>query len=51
MVAAGIVLVLFIWNERRSDHPIIEPSLFSHRGYVAGLIFLGTFFLSMVGVG
>lgn len=51
MAGAAVVLAIFIWSERRSDHPIIEPSLFGHRGFVAGLVFLGTFFLSMVGVG
>jgi len=51
MAAALIVFALFAWSERRSDHPIIEPSLFTHRGFVAGLLFLGAFFLAMVGLG
>jgi EmrB/QacA subfamily drug resistance transporter len=51
MAAALVVFAIFAWSERRSDHPIIEPSLFGHRGFVAGLIFLGTFFVSMVGLG
>ena len=51
IVAALAVFVLFAWSERRSDHPIIEPGLFGHRGFVAGLVFLGTFFVSMVGLG
>lgn len=51
VIAALVVFAIFIWNERRSAHPIIEPTLFSHRGFVAGLVFLGTFFISMVGLG
>ena len=51
IVAALAVFVVFVWSERRSDHPIIEPALFRHRGFVAGLLFLGTFFLAMVGLG
>jgi EmrB/QacA subfamily drug resistance transporter len=49
MAGAGVVFALFVRNERRSADPIIEPSLFSHRGFVAGLVFLGTFFVAMSG--
>ena len=43
-VVAGAVAVfaVFVWSERRSDHPIIEPSLFTHRGFVAGQVFLNS---------
>lgn len=51
IVASFVVFAIFAWSERRTDHPVIEPSLFNHRGFVAGLIFLGTFFVSMVGFG
>jgi EmrB/QacA subfamily drug resistance transporter len=51
VVAALAVFVVFGWSERRSDHPVIEPGLFGHRGFVAGIVFLGTFFVSMVGLG
>ena len=51
IVGSLAVFVIFVWSEQRSDHPIIEPSLFKHRGFVGGLLFLGTFFLSMVGLG
>lgn len=51
MAGAVVVFGIFAWNERRSDHPVIEPSLFRHRSFVAGLVFLGTFFVSMVGLG
>ncbi|MEP9364434.1 MFS transporter [Nocardioides sp. CN2-186] len=50
MAAAAVVFALFVWNERRSTHPVIEPSLFKHRGYVAGVLFIGVFFVSMNGV-
>lgn len=50
VLAVSVVLIgAFVWNERRTDHPLIAPSLFSHRGFVAGLVFLSTFFISMVG--
>nr|AIA14412.1 drug resistance MFS transporter, drug:H+ antiporter-2 (14 Spanner) (DHA2) family [uncultured bacterium] len=50
MIAAALVLfVVFARHERRSAHPVIEPSLFGHRGYVAGLFFLGVFFVAMTG--
>ena len=51
IVASFVVFAIFAWSERRTDHPVIEPSLFGHRGFVAGLIFLGSFFVSMVGFG
>jgi EmrB/QacA subfamily drug resistance transporter len=41
---------LFVVSERRSAHPVVEPSLFGHRGFVAGLVFLGTFFVAMSGM-
>jgi len=50
MGAAAVVFALFVWNERRSSHPVIEPTLFRHRGYVAGVLFIGVFFVSMNGV-
>jgi len=51
MGGALVVFGIFAWSERRSAHPVIEPSLFRHRSFVAGLVFLGTFFVSMVGLG
>ena len=50
MIAASIVLfVVFARHERRSSFPVLEPSLFTHRGFVAGLVFLGLFFVAMAG--
>nr|AIA13712.1 drug resistance MFS transporter, drug:H+ antiporter-2 (14 Spanner) (DHA2) family [uncultured bacterium] len=50
MIAASVVLfVVFARHERRSSFPVLEPSLFKHRGFVAGLVFLGLFFVAMTG--
>jgi len=51
MAASAVVFVAFVFNERRSDHPVIEPTLFDNRGFVAGTLFLATFMTSMVGFG
>ena len=37
-------------SERRSAHPVIERSLFRNRGFVAGVVFLASFFVAMNGV-
>ncbi|MBZ5737060.1 DHA2 family efflux MFS transporter permease subunit [Nocardioides mangrovi] len=50
MAGAAVVFALFVVSERRSSHPVVEPSLFRHRGYVAGVLFIGVFFVSMNGV-
>jgi EmrB/QacA subfamily drug resistance transporter len=50
MVVAAGVFALFVRNERHSEHPVIEPSLFRHRGFVAGVLFLTTFFVAMTGL-
>jgi MFS family permease len=39
----------FVVSERRSTHPVIEPTLFGHGQFVMGLVFLGTFFTAMSG--
>ncbi len=50
LMGASVVLFgLFVMNERRSANPVIEPSLFKHRGYVAGLLLLLTFFAGLAG--
>lgn len=49
MAAAVVVFAGFVLRERTSSHPVIEPSLFTHRGFVGGLAFLGTFFTAMIG--
>ena len=37
------------WSERRTSHPVVERSLMSNRSFLAGLVFLGTFFTAMSG--
>jgi EmrB/QacA subfamily drug resistance transporter len=49
MAAAAVVFAGFVIREWTSRHPVIEPSLFTHRGFVGGLAFLGTFFTAMIG--
>lgn len=50
MLTASVpVFALFGWRERRSGNPVIDPSLFRSRGYVAGLGVISTFFLAMSG--
>ncbi len=49
MAASAVVFALFVRNERRSPDPVIEPTLFRHRGFVAGTAFLGSFFVAMSG--
>jgi EmrB/QacA subfamily drug resistance transporter len=51
MALALVLFAVFARNERRTAHPVIAPSLFRNRGFVAGLVFLGTFFVAMVGLG
>jgi EmrB/QacA subfamily drug resistance transporter len=49
IVASVPAFALFGWRERRSGNPVIDPSLFRSRGYVAGLGVITTFFLGMSG--
>jgi EmrB/QacA subfamily drug resistance transporter len=50
MAASGLVFSGFVVSERRSRHPVIERSLFRNRGFVAGVVFLASFFVAMNGV-
>src|SRR3954454_9796137 len=50
MAASAVVFTGFVLRERRSAYPLIERSLFRNRGFVGGLVFLGTFFVAMNGV-
>ena len=50
MAASGLVFAGFVLSERRSAHPVIERSLFRNRGFVAGVVFLASFFVAMNGV-
>jgi len=50
MLAASVVLwAAFALSERRTEHPVIERSLMSNKAFLAGLVFLGTFFTAMSG--
>jgi EmrB/QacA subfamily drug resistance transporter len=50
MLGASVLLWAgFVVSERRSKHPVIERSLFSHPAFIGGLVFLGTFFTAMTG--
>jgi EmrB/QacA subfamily drug resistance transporter len=49
LAGSAVFLGAFVVSERRSTHPVIEPSLFGHRQFVGGLVFLGTFFTAMAG--
>jgi EmrB/QacA subfamily drug resistance transporter len=50
MLAGSVVFfAAFALSERRSTHPVIEPTLFQHGQFVMGLVFLGTFFTAMAG--
>src|ERR1700730_9558660 len=44
MAAAVIMLALFVVSERRSQHPVITPSLFRKRSFVAGLLIVAGFY-------
>ncbi|WP_328454024.1 DHA2 family efflux MFS transporter permease subunit [Amycolatopsis sp. NBC_00438] len=49
LAAAIVTLGLFVVSERRSAHPVITPSLFRSRSFVAGLAIVGAFFASLTG--
>jgi EmrB/QacA subfamily drug resistance transporter len=49
LAGSAVFLGAFVVSERRSSHPVIEPSLFGHPQFVYGLVFLGTFFTAMSG--
>ena len=43
------MFALFVWSERRSAHPVIEPSLFQKRSFVVGLVVIAAFFTALTG--
>jgi EmrB/QacA subfamily drug resistance transporter len=49
MAGSAIALALFVVSERRSRHPVIAPSLFRKRSFVAGLAIVGAFFAALSG--
>jgi len=50
MAASALLFAAFVVSERRSAHPVVERSLFRNRGFVAGVVFLASFFVAMNGV-
>jgi EmrB/QacA subfamily drug resistance transporter len=46
---SAVLWAAFALSERRTHHPVIERSLLSNRSFLAGLVFLGTFFTAMSG--
>ncbi len=46
---AAVAFLAFAWSERRSAHPVIEPTLFQRRGFVAGLVVVSGFFAALTG--
>jgi EmrB/QacA subfamily drug resistance transporter len=44
MAAAVILFALFVVSERRSQHPVIAPTLFRKRSFVVGLLIVAGFF-------
>ena len=49
MIGSLGVFALFVWSERRSAHPVIEPSLFQKRSFVVGLVVIAAFFTALTG--
>jgi EmrB/QacA subfamily drug resistance transporter len=49
MAGSIVALALFVVSERRSRHPVITPSLFGKRSFVAGLAVVGAFFAALTG--
>ena len=49
MAGSTVALALFVLSERRSSHPVITPSLFRKRAFVAGLAIVGAFFAALSG--
>ncbi len=49
LAGSAVFFVAFALSEKRSAHPVIEPTLFTHASFVGGLVFLGTFFTAMAG--
>jgi MFS family permease len=50
IVAGLLVLVLFVWLERRSEHKSFDVTLFAHRGFTISLVAVSLTFFAMSGV-
>ncbi|MGV1008544.1 MAG: DHA2 family efflux MFS transporter permease subunit [Dermatophilaceae bacterium] len=49
LALAAVVFALFVWRERSSTDPVIEPSLMGHRGFRGGILVIAGVFLSLTG--
>lgn len=50
-IVAGLVVIgVFIWLERRSDHPSFDVSLFANRGYAVSLAAVSLAFFALSGI-
>jgi len=50
-ISLGLVLAAaFVWWELRTDHPLLDPRLFRHRGFATGSASMLVLFLAMFGV-
>ncbi|MFM8897027.1 MAG: MFS transporter, partial [Actinomycetales bacterium] len=50
-IVAGLVVIgIFIWLERRSDHPSFDVSLFANRGYAVSLAAVSLAFFALSGI-
>ncbi|RJL23922.1 MFS transporter [Bailinhaonella thermotolerans] len=47
--AGAVVLAAFGWQQARTRRPLLERSLFTNRGFVAGLVFGALFFGTVTG--
>ncbi|MGY6023542.1 DHA2 family efflux MFS transporter permease subunit [Streptomyces spinosirectus] len=47
MAAAVVLLALFVVSQRRSEHPVITPTLFRKRSFVVGLVIVAGFYASL----
>ncbi len=46
---SAVAFIAFARSERRSKHPVIEPTLFANPRFISGIVFLGAFFVAMTG--
>ncbi|HEX2895180.1 MAG TPA: MFS transporter, partial [Marmoricola sp.] len=49
LAASALLWAAFAMSERRAAHPVIERSVMANKAFLAGLVFLGTFFTAMSG--
>ncbi|MBU6277866.1 MAG: MFS transporter [Actinomycetales bacterium] len=50
IIGGVVVLGIFVWLERRSDHPSFDVSLFANRGYAISLAAVSLAFFALSGI-